>query len=145
MVFVNPQEQTRKDRVTVIDDAVAVAAILGLIELGQGKIPIPVVRLRLLRKVAEQFLAIVDSAVSVAVQRQEGVSRTRCSPCYRNGIACSADIKQHSLLRGSKVKPFSGRVDDDWARTGIAIPSRTAACSGSVLACIAYIRGCRNV
>src|SRR5579863_3996181 len=73
VIFINPQNQMREDLIPTVDDTVAVAAALRLVELGQRQETVRIAGLGLLGHIAEEFSAAVDLSIVVPVQRQERI------------------------------------------------------------------------
>src|ERR1700675_844918 len=99
MVLVDPQQQLGIHRVPAVDDPVSVAAIFRLVEFRQSQITVRVCSRGLIGKVAKQFLAAVDHAVVVAVQREEGIARVRAGPGDLYQMSVSPDIEYHASIR----------------------------------------------
>src|ERR1700733_11228911 len=104
----------REDGVSGVDDPVSIAAVLRLVKLGQGAISIAAATRtlrarRLFGEVAEQFLAIVNFAVMVAVQRQEGVTRVTARPRQFDWVSCSGDVEHYAVLRRREVEAVTRR------------------------------------
>src|SRR5882672_8278965 len=98
MVFVNPQYKFGKDRVLLINYAVAVAAVFRLIKLGEGQETVRTVGWRLSSEVTEQLLAIVDPPVLISVEREKCIARPCGSPTDLNRVPGSTDIELHAIL-----------------------------------------------
>lgn len=80
MVFVLPKSQLAENRIRTFNPAVAVSTIRESIVGGKCDKSIGCIRRRLWRNVAEEFGAIVNRAVAVAIERQKSISRIRGSP-----------------------------------------------------------------
>src|SRR5690349_7817347 len=79
VISILPEAQLCEDRVLFVDRAIAIVVILR-----EGKEAVPQRasgRLRLRRGVSEHLGAIVDDAVTVAVQDEPGVIAVRFRPC----------------------------------------------------------------
>src|SRR6266404_4505938 len=106
------QAQLRKDRIARVNDAVAVAAILGLVKLGQSEKAIRMLRGGLWRKVTEQFLATGDDSAAITIKRQEGVLAPRNCPRDLNWVARPGDIKAHTVVRIGKKETITRQIND---------------------------------
>src|SRR6516164_5235663 len=113
VIDVNPQQQARKYRISFINDAVAVAAIFGLIEFSERQEAVRILGFRLIREVAEELLAIINLSIVVAVQRQEGIARVGGGPCEFYRVPVSCYIEPHPCIGGRQVKAFPGGIDND--------------------------------
>lgn len=67
MIGINPKPERIEDRISGINQPIAVAAIRWLVELGQSKKTVWFGRSRLIGKVTEQLLSIVNRAVSIPI------------------------------------------------------------------------------
>src|SRR5882672_2263530 len=83
MICVLPQSQAGEFSVSVVDDSITVAAVLRLIILSKREKSILLNsrgRRRLWREVPKHFRAVIDHAITVAVEDKPGIIRTGCSP-----------------------------------------------------------------
>jgi hypothetical protein len=74
VVFVDPQQELREHGVPAVDDAIAVATVFRPVILSQRQVAVWVGRLTLRSKVAEKFLSVVDLAIVIEVEGQEGIA-----------------------------------------------------------------------
>ena len=87
----------------IVNDAVAVAAIFRPVKFSQSPetvaagIP-PVGARRLLRNVAEEFLAAVNLTVMIAVKREESVPRVGRGSGQLNGVPIAEDVEDHAVV-----------------------------------------------
>ena len=61
---------------------------------------IPVIRLGLPRKIAEEFLATINLSVVISVEREEGVARVRRCPSDPDGFPIAGNIEKDAVLGG---------------------------------------------
>lgn len=99
MVDVLPEKQGGEDGVVGVYHAVAVAAIDGLIILGERSEAIWIIRAWLRREVAEDFSAVVNRAVAVAVEREKGVVGVGGYLTEKLGHAVVIKVKVNAALR----------------------------------------------
>src|SRR5205085_10837976 len=104
----------------LIDDAIGVAAMLRLIVFGQGDEAIGLGRRRLRREAAKQFATIVNAAIAVAVEGEEGVVRACGSPGHALGDADALEVEADAAADVGQIKAVAERIDQDGAAFAVA-------------------------
>ena len=109
-VGIRPDTQVREDRVRGIDHAIGIAVVSG--QLGEAGDPVA----------AEELAHVVDRAIGIPVQGQEGVAGE--GPAHRLGKAVAVDIEAHAPVRHPARKldlPVAVQVEDERVRAGILV------------------------
>jgi len=66
----------------------------------------------------EELRAIVDDAIAIAVERQEGLVAARTHPLHMVREPVGVDVERHAPTGGTELDPVPASVDDD--RTALA-------------------------
>lgn len=120
-VGVQPERQLRPDGVGARDHAVIVAAEQRQIVLGEADEAVRrIAALQQRRPDSEELGAIVDQAVAVAVERQEGFVAARTHPLHGFAKAVGVDVERYAAACRPELDAVATRVDDDRA----ALPPR---------------------
>src|ERR1051326_7887942 len=102
MVSVLPQTQACKDRVGLINRAVSVSAVCGVIVFGQSKESVRRYakrRFGLWCVVAEEFATVIDLPIVAVIKDQPRIIRIRCGPGESLFDTVAVNVEIHSILR----------------------------------------------
>src|SRR5512133_3130842 len=119
MVAVHPKTERGEDRVAAVDDAVAIASVPRFVIFGEGEKSVPPRRRWLRREIAEQFRAIVDLPVTIAIQYEKRAARSE-DPGNLDGMAVSANVKDYAREGRGETYATTGNVNDDGRNTADA-------------------------
>lgn len=116
VVQVAPEHELRPDRILVIDDAIVIG-----IKLGQSlKAVLRQVTILQMRKVTEQLGAAGDPMVMIAVQPEERLVFSCCSPPDEPRVTAAAHVEEHRGVCAGEPIPAVSEVDDNRAALWIA-------------------------
>jgi hypothetical protein len=86
------------------------------------------------REIAEQFIAVINRAVTVPVKHKEGLIRSRRGPCYPLAYSIVIQIKIDAKGCIGEIKTVSRYVNDDrTAATATGTCIKTDALTGSFI------------
>ena len=113
MIGIDPEQQILVYPVSCINHTVSIPAIFWLIEFGQSKEAIWMLRWKLCSRVSEEFFTTVDDAISVAVESEEGIMVFTRRPCNGDRISIPMYVEGDAIFGRGEMKPFSSHIDQN--------------------------------